>query len=702
MPLLQYDIAVVGEQKLRRSLRGIEQEFTNHARTVDRLGGGTRGGPYRSRAGASSGIRQQVSNATRAFDQIGRAARAAYLREGRDRIAADKRANQQILRERERMARRAAQAEVAAARNAARRRERFAHGVATHVGRGFGNVAGVVTRGAGILGGLATGVALHNELGYRKGLADLSNQAYREGGPKSRQQIMDEARAVTTKTGASGLGATETLAALRQFVSITGDFETGKKLLPSLTKTALATGANTSDVAGTAGNVMLQLQSNGVKGADALKQLNDVLATVAAQGKKGSIEFKDMAQIMAQVGASTSNLGGKVSDRIATMGALAQLSRRGGSPNAAESATAMMRMSDDMLKNAKRFKHLPGGGVDVFRYDKQHHAIGLRDPVSVLSEAYRKSGGDIRKTSSLFGIRGKKGADAFFNIARQMGHGNVDKGITAANLTFQEFFKARMSTGERDKSASFAENQPGMKSAAAMEKFNREVGERLIPVLTKLIPKFEELIPDIAKAATTVSNFIGWASDHPAEGIGALVGASIAKDLAKAGLAKGLQAALEKSLAGTAAIGALTLTAATVYMTVSKFNKEMEDVDTTSDLVKKGQDAIHSQNVTAAPKLIKRIKNHIKTLQSTSPGVLAKTEGWLTGSDPEQMKKTEIASLKNELIQIKKRFNLDDQGKELSGAAKQLSAAAKHLSAVGADPGSGGSPNRHDPIVKQP
>lgn len=542
-------------------MRTIERDLAAHARRVDMIarrstggmgrtghhtaGAGSATNPYRKSARDAQQLarthKTATSNMARAWKDLSR----VMMMEER-RVFREKQANIKRL---ERETARAARQQQIAARQA---QTRFARGAARTVTGGIGRVAGGLSTVAGLAGGGLMMNAAMSEARLSAEIAGLANQAYREkgaGSGRSRQQLYNTIRGKVTELGGRGHGSMEVAEGLRKFVSTTGDLDVGMQVMPGVAETAAATGASVADVAEVAAQSMQALQRNGIGGAKAVEDLNEILSTLAAQGKLGSIEFRDLASQMSKLSSSTDGFQGDVVDMVATMGAAAQIAKTGGASSTEEAMTAIMRMRDDMISNAGRFKKQ---GINVFA-DKGK--TKLRDPFEILQEAAAKTGGDLTKTSKLFGIRGAKAGGTLIGMASSMGGGDIQKGIEEMSKVFNNLKNARMSDTERRESAAFALNTPGAQAKKAMDRFNTAVGQRLLPALTKVIPELEKLIPVFTKAANELSKFINWMAKNPWKGIGVLVGAQIAADIAAAGVGKVVEKSLTSMLAQTRLFG---------------------------------------------------------------------------------------------------------------------------------------------------
>lgn len=508
------------------------------------------------------------------FAEIGKAARAADLKasrermrlsekEARHRVKVETAAERKIEQERRASRRRqlatrrerrigALRQRQAAALAASGARDRFARSTLGVGSRSVGgSLRAIGGMGAGALalgGGFAVSGAIGHAKELNKVITGLANQAFREDGSAgSREEIAGKIRKRVTAVGAGGEGAANVTEGLRTYVAKTGDLDTGLGLSQFATDLATASDASITDVFDTAGSIMLELNKRGIKGNDALELLKESLSVIGGQAKEGSVEFADLATYMAKVTSSMSAIGGKgeFMETFKTAGALTQMAISGGAPDAAEAATAITRMSSDMIANADRFKKL---GVNVFDRDSEGRAIALRNPLQILQDVFAKTGGDIEKTQALFGERGARAATPVMDLARNLGEGDAMLGIAKMLEEVARFKDASMSEKEIVGSAAFRREQSDLRFDAAIEKFNIAVGEELLPVITKLVPEFVKLIPSLTAAAKVFGHFVDDLVRNPIGTIGKVIAAKLVLDLASAGIGAAARKALTNAL----------------------------------------------------------------------------------------------------------------------------------------------------------
>ena len=90
----------------------------------------------------------------------------------------------------------------------------------------------------------------------------------------------------------------------------------------------------------------------------------------------------------------------------------------------------------------------------------------------------------------------------------------------------------------------------------ALEQFKTKIGE--------LTPKIAELLPGMLNVTKAFANFAVWAGQNPWQGAGVVLSASIAKEVANAGLDAALKTGVGKAFGS---IGTIAMVATAVYLT---------------------------------------------------------------------------------------------------------------------------------------
>lgn len=558
---LQYDISVVGMQRVNQALAGIERRFAQHNTRVGReIGGGaplsvaarrsgvagagkagTQYGPNRAQLekAASAAQHRQIMGQIRAEER----ARVASARsEQRARVAAVRAAS---AAERQRLAamrrgftelsRGAQAADRQARREAMLSRRSFARGTMGALSGAAGTVAGIGKAGlalAGVGGTAMAGVAISTEMSERAKASQLANQA---GDPKLKGQLLTEARNVRGFTGAEALGGME------KFVEKTGDLETARKIIGDLGTLSLATGANLDDLGETAGQAFNVLRDQIKDPKQQLIELNGLMGALAQQGNMGAVEIKDLARDFGKLGAATRGFEGGAPALLRTMGAFAQMAvARGGAEGSADASTASARLVGDIVTNKKRFKKL---GVGI---KSNIDPTKLRDPLSIMQDVLEKTGGDVEKTSGLFGIESAKifkGLAAVYSEAEKTKKGS---GRAAVDAEFNRFAGAKLDPKALNDRAASRLSDPDLQFKETMKGLNSALAKELLPVVTMLGGKLQEATPAIGAFAKKLAEAAIWLASNPWKGLGLVVGAAIGKEIASASI----KSMIEKAIMG--------------------------------------------------------------------------------------------------------------------------------------------------------
>lgn len=198
--------------------------------------------------------------------------------------------------------------ELARASEAARNRirELNAEMGKTPMGQRVGNVVrGAAGLGAGVVAGsMVMAEPVKKSMDYDYSLAMVANTAFSERDVAGRIEGKEALNAAVKKAVAEGGGTKEdALGAIDQLLASGAvSAETAMKLLPTLQKGAVATGADTRDLSSIAISSMQQF------GIDE-SQIAQVLDMAVAAGQAGNFELKDMARWLPQQMAAAKSMG---------------------------------------------------------------------------------------------------------------------------------------------------------------------------------------------------------------------------------------------------------------------------------------------------------------------------------------------------------------------------------------------------------
>ncbi len=416
------------------------------------------------------------------------------------------------------------------------------HGI---VGTGRGLVAGALQVG----GGFSVADSVSRELKLTNMAATLaaSSKADEDGKKWKTAEILRSARGTANSLS---MDPDEVLKGIGKYKDLTGNLGDAVKLAPHMAKLATALGADTGELMENAGNAY----NAGLRGEDIMKMAR----VQTKQGMEGAVELKDMAKYGARISGAAGLYGGDRATNMATVGALAQVARQHGpATTPAEAMMGALRFTTDVAKHAK---DLEKQGIKTS--DGKGTLLGAD---VIMRQMLEKSGGDVTKLGSMgLGDRGVKPLMGFAQIYRDAMGGTRQKGETEAA------FAGRQAKGKAAVLAEFDKYTSGVSDASidaaakerlgeadkqvtrAMNELRDAVGTQLLPELVKMVPVLRDLTPMIASVLREATKFAEWFAKNPIKGVGAVVLAAIAKDLAAAAIGEAVKRALVALLAGSA------------------------------------------------------------------------------------------------------------------------------------------------------
>lgn len=513
--MLQYEVGVIGLETLARAQRSIEASFVQHQRRLNRIAGAAPGARPRSAAAASSAaIREQ--------ERVHRAALKQIDKEAQQRRRAEESLQKQRSRslyqqyqEEQRRQKRLATEQISA-------RRRFTEGAFGKIGGSVRGTVGAVGRLGGAVAGLAGGFAVTGAVQERirdtKLASQLANQA---GNPALKGDLLKQAR------GIRGLTSEQALGGMSEFVTKTGDLSTARQIIGDLGNLSIATGADLNDLGATAGQAFNVLKDQISDPVERVRELNALMGALAQQGALGAVEIKDLARDFGKLGAATRGFEGGAPDLLRTMGAFAQIAvARGGAESSADASTAASRLVNDIVMHKAKFAGL---GVDIkSKIDKTK----LRDPTQIMLDLLDKTGGDVMKTSGIFGLESAKifkGLAATYSEAEKRKKGS---GRAAVEEEFGRFSGAKLSQREIASRVNSRMSDPDMRIQETMKSLNGALADKFLPLLMKLIPEFEKMLPYVEQGVKRFAELAEAFAKDPVGGLMKLAAAKLAFDVA--------------------------------------------------------------------------------------------------------------------------------------------------------------------------
>lgn len=498
-----------------------------------------------------------------AYRKLGTAAEEWAKRSEKAQDAAHKKALAN-LKELEREQKRAADAQ--AARSTAGARAERAATVASGALRTFGGLArtGVGAVGRAASEAFGVDVDVFAAAGRARETQDIAGRATRSAATAKGQiataaDVEATVKAIQDGGDRAKLGYGKMAEGLEDFVSKSSDLKTGTAVLARMGVIAQATGADVKDLLSAGGDVNRELDDS----PDRAERLLSIMRLVAKQGAMGNVEVKDLARYMARVEATAFMYEGSKDRNIGILGALAQVSMKGGASSAAEATRSAAAFARDLTKS-KSIEAFSKEGIDVFS-DKTKTKI--KSPEEIIAKVLEKTNGDLSKISNLFrNDASRKVMLGFASIYEQAGGGQ--KGIEATRGEFKRY-STTMSQEEMNAQARTALES----DTAAAQTFKNELEKIGQQVGHEVAPSLKELGPVALGAAKGLSGLVSFGASHPETAITAAIVGSIGKamggtagatfqiaaatlvlgKMAIDSLAEGANAGENKSLAGEAA-----------------------------------------------------------------------------------------------------------------------------------------------------
>ena len=554
VPLI-YDVSVTGEDKLKRVMRSIESEAKASASRV----------ATESRRSVSGSRRGGVDPATRqlarGFDQIGRAARAADAAAIRERMAGDRRANAERLRQiatEERAAKRAAES---ASKVRERTASRVASGFASTVGGSVKKVVGLganaLALGGGLLGGVAAGSAIESTIALQHAQGQILRNS-RGAGQENAFTQKELGTRIGAASVATGAGQEDITAGVAAFVAKTGDIKTAVANIQNFATVAQATGATVEDIGSAAADLSQKFDISTTSG------MAEALSVLAFQGKRGAFELKNMAAEFPVLASAAARAGMTGTGGVKTLGGLIQIATVGAGKE--QATTSLIDAFAELTAHADGLeKGSLGKSVSVFQKGKGiGHGEVQRAFPDVIREVISAAHGDATKLNPIFGLRGIKAISPLMTAYNKasIGAGGGAKGDAAGKSAIDAMIRTNLEAGgtfaEIQKDAAAALQETSSQLEIAKTQFTNAIGTQLLPVVTDLIPKFRDMIPALADLAGSAANLAQWLLANPLTGLGAAVLGMVVKDLATAGIGAGVKTAVESAikLATGGAVGA--------------------------------------------------------------------------------------------------------------------------------------------------
>ena len=547
---IKISFMTVGENEAARAFDTVEKRVRKLQETENRL---TRSRQTSRRVGAAVDTKSEEAAASRLNKIRERSALMAGKiaeQQARKEIREAERAAKEIARIQKREAQKTANEVASIKKRSDKQMSLVAGAGARGVRAGIGSLANI---GAGLVatgGGAMIGNAVISNLQLRRQAALLVNSSREMDTGNSTQSVTGLVSTAQGVAGKYGFGANEVMQSMANVSARGGgapSLKAYKEDLDDIAASAKAFGVTMEDT----GSVYAAMMNAGVKPG---KEARDLFTDLIAQGKMGAIEMADLAGEAAKLSGKAGMTNISARDRVAQSVAFAQIAARAQvSPE--ESRTALSDVIRDMYTGGSKFE---SAGTKVF--DQSGMVGNLADILpTIIDTANTKGYGGQKGLKSILG-RGKFSGTSTAIITElnklYMGAGGGEAGKKRVQKEIATFSGAHLAGGERDKALAEVMGTDLEKTNVALEQFKTKIGE--------LTPKIAELLPGMLNVTKAFANFAVWAGQNPWQGAGVVLSASIAKEVANAGLDAALKTGVGKAFGS---IGTIAMVATAVYLT---------------------------------------------------------------------------------------------------------------------------------------
>lgn len=303
-----------------------------------------------------------------------------------------------------------------------------------------------------------------------------------------------------------------------------------------------------------AGATFVKLREAGKTTEQATEDTKKAMLAAVGQSTLGSIDVAAMSKIGPKLLGVAGSLGGDAQTNISRTVSLANVvaPSTGSAENAATAVEAIARDASGKSKLFTRNK--------IATRDENGNTRDLQD---IIIESAIKTGGSQDKMNSLFGEEARRGVGGFFKQVRELkSQGKSDTQIEEIlRAPLETLNNASLTEAKAKELAANMAKSDGARLSATFNTLKNRLGESLLPALMDLVPELQKMIPHVVDLTKYFARFVSWFAQNPFSGLGALVLASIAKDLAAAGIGKAVGSTLNTILSnggagGPGAVGA--------------------------------------------------------------------------------------------------------------------------------------------------
>lgn len=327
---------------------------------------------------------------------------------------------------------------------------------AAGISRGIGRLGGMLSRVAGLAGGLGVALGGRALLKFDDALGQLQADANMSTG-----EIMKLRDRMLKLSRAHGIAKEELVAGAQEWQDYTGILKQMIPVMGDVAKIHKATGTPMKELATISAALMQSLNLKPKGAVDAMAKLNE-------QSRAGSVNMRKAARVLPELLAAGAGYGFKGTRGATQMGMLLQTAGGAYGGKAEEARTGALAVLRDLTKNAAKLKKM---GVQVF----DPNAPGqMRDIDKVMGEIVAKTGGVIagkKGMGSIFTEESIKAAMAFTN------RGAVGSQLAAGKRGGMGTIAEQL---ERKLTGVAAESEKVKKAMAALDAGFQETGKKLL------------------------------------------------------------------------------------------------------------------------------------------------------------------------------------------------------------------------------
>lgn len=417
-------------------------------------------------------------------------------------------------------------------------------------GRAFGAIGSMAGAALTIGGGFAIADAVRGQFAAEKSAQQILNLATVGNGGQvpagtTLKSIMAGASAAAIQTGMS---KDEVLQGALSYAKGAKGGDIGGVMgnMGFLAKLSKTSGTSMSDLG--AGMGVIQSQNPNAT----TEERQQLLLNAYAQAGAGSMSLVDAAKQLGTMGSTRGFYQGDAGKNQRTLFALGQLAVPGGT--AAEAGTYIKDVGAEAMRHKK---DLVSFGVKFDKYG------AMSSPEDMLAKAIGGTGGDLGKLEKIFGLRGMplitQLQGGYVEASKKAGGGAAGRaaGEAAVRANIAGVASATMTGADLDKMFSSQMSSPAERFGVAMNRVTEIIQEKGAPYLERFADKLPAIVDRFSTIVDAGGKLASFLVDNPIKGVGALILASVTKDLAGMALGVAVKSMILSMMNGGAAGGGL-------------------------------------------------------------------------------------------------------------------------------------------------